>query len=356
MAGVIRGKRLGGFSICPRPFSVSGNMEVNSSQKGSIIGFFREKGFDDQSIDAMFKRCRRLDGLERDRASENWNYLNNIGIKERKLPSVIAKCPKILTLGLNEKLMPTVQCLATLGTKPSEVTLAITKFPHILSHSIEEKLCPLLAFFQALGIPEKQLGKVLLHNPRLISYSIETKLSHIVDFLTSLGLNKDAMIGKILVKNPFIMGYSVEKRLKPTTEFLMSIGLKELDLQKVAVNYPDVLCRDVEKALKPNFAFLKRCGFGDGQIAKLVTSYPPVLIKSIKNSLEPRIRFLVEVMCRSIDEVVDYPDFFKHGLKKRLELRQKLLKDRNINFSLSDMLECSQKRFIANFGLLEGLG
>ncbi|GFS37687.1 mitochondrial transcription termination factor family protein [Actinidia rufa] len=300
-------------------------MGFNNCHSSSIMWFFKDRGFDDKSIHVMLKKCKRLEGVQRERACENWDYLKSIGIQERKLPSIVVKCPKILTLHLDEKLIPMVQCLATLGTKPREVASAITKFPHILSHSVEEKLCPLLAFFQALEVPEKQLGKMLLLNPRIISYSIESKLSQIVDFLAILGLSKEGMIGKVLVKNPFIMGYSVDKRLRPTLEFLKSIGLSELDLQKSR----------------------------SGQIVALVTGYPPILIKSISNSLEPRIKFLVEVMGRRIEEVVDYPYFFRHGLRKRLELRQKILKQKSIHCSLSQMLECNQKKFLLKFGLIE---
>ncbi|CAI9780497.1 unnamed protein product [Fraxinus pennsylvanica] len=99
----------------------------------------------------MLKKCKRLEDVQREKASENWDYLKSIGIQERKLPAVVGKCPKILTLDLHEKLVPMVSCLATLGTKPKEVASSITKFPHILFHSVEEKLCPLLAFFEALG-------------------------------------------------------------------------------------------------------------------------------------------------------------------------------------------------------------
>ncbi|KAJ8753410.1 hypothetical protein K2173_019809 [Erythroxylum novogranatense] len=332
-----------------------GNMEMTTCQSGSsIMWFFRERGFDDKSIRDIMRRCKRLEGVERDRASENWNYLKSVGILERKLPSVVSKCPKILALGLNEKLIPMVECLTTLGKKPREVASAITKFPHILSHSVEEKLCPLLAFFQAVGVPENQLGKLILLNPRLISYSIDSKLTEVVDFLVGLGLTKDGMVGKVLVKHPFIMGYSVPKRLRPTSDFLKSAGLTELDLQTVVMSFPEILCRDVEKSLKANFSYLKRCGFGDRQIATLVTGYPPILFKSIKNSLEPRIQFLVEVMGKRIDEVVDFPHFFQHGLKKTLESRHKLLKQRNVACSLHEMLDCNQKKFLLKFGLLEG--
>nr|GEX97898.1 transcription termination factor MTERF6, chloroplastic/mitochondrial [Tanacetum cinerariifolium] len=319
-------------------------MDTSNTHNNNTLWFFKHKGFDDKNIQEIFKKCKRLEGVQKENLSENWDYLKKIGIHERKLPSIVTKCPRIMTLDVNEKLIPMVQCLATLGTKPNEVASAITKFPHILTHSVEEKLCPLLAFFESLGVSGAQLGKMLLHNPRIISYSIDVKLSGVVVFLAGIGLTKEGTIGKILVKNPSIMGYNVEKRLRPTTEFLLSLGVTKLDLQKVAINFPEVLCRDVDKILKPNCDYLKTRGFDSQQIATLVARYPPILIKSVKNSLEPRIRFLVEVMNRGLEEAADYPEFFQHGLKKRLERREKLLKQKNVTCSLSEMLDCNHKK------------
>ncbi|KAG8382069.1 hypothetical protein BUALT_Bualt05G0038200 [Buddleja alternifolia] len=331
--------------------SDKGDME-SSSHGSSLMWFFKDRGFDDKSIHEMSKKYKRLEDVNREKASENWDYLKSIGIHERKLPTVIGKCPKILTLDLHEKLVPMVQCLSSLETKPKEVASAITKFPHILLHSLEEKLCPLLAFFEALGAPEKQLGKMLLLNPRIISYSIESKLSQTVDFLASLGMSKDGMIGKVLVKHPYIMGYSVDKRLRPTSEFLKSLGLTGPQLQRVAINFPEVMSRDADKILRPNAMYLQSSGFDSRQIAALVAGYPPVLIKSVSNSVGPRIKFLKEVMGRRIEEIVEYPEFFKHGLKKRLELRHKFLKQKHVDCSLSEMLDCNQKKFMLKFGLM----
>ncbi|KAI3762933.1 hypothetical protein L1987_53375 [Smallanthus sonchifolius] len=329
----------------------SWHMDISNTHNNTLW-FFKHKGFDDNNIHEIFKKCKRLEGVQKENLSENWDYLKKIGIHERKLPSIVTKCPRIMTLDLNEKLIPMVQCLATLATKPHEVASAITKFPHILTHSVEEKLCPLLGFFESLGVSGTQLGKMLLHNPRIISYSIDSKLSGVVEFLAGIGLTKEGLIGKIFVKNPSIMGYNVEKRLRPTTEFLLSLGITKLDLQHVAINFPEVLCRDVDKVLKPNLDYLKTRGFDSRQIASIVARYPPILIKSVKNSLEPRIRFLVEVMDRRIEEAADYPEFFQHGLKKRVERREKLLKQKNISCSLSEMLECNHNKFLSRFDLV----
>ncbi|KAF3781863.1 hypothetical protein EJ110_NYTH35585 [Nymphaea thermarum] len=328
-------------------------MEINGGvQRQSILGFLKEKGFDEKCMGQMLQKCKHLEFTEAERAQENWKYFEDIGIPRRKLPALIRKCPKLLVLGLDERLKPTVECLKALSKKPKEVTSAILKFPYILSHSVEEKLCPLLAFFQALGIPEAEVGKLIMLNPRLISYSIELKLLPVVDFLTGLVSNKEGAVGRILVKNPYIMGYSIEKRLRPTADFLRSIGLKEEGLQRVAMTFPQVLCRDAEKTLRPNLEFLRTSGLGPSQIAKLVAGFPPVLVKSIKNSLEPRIRFLVHVMGRNVDELAEYPEFFQHGLKKRIEFRYRLMSyKQEENCSLVDIFECNQKKFALRFGL-----
>lgn len=325
-----------------------------SSNAGSLTQWLREKGFDEEAIGRMSRRCKNLHGLDAGEASGVWDYLLNVvKIERRKLRYVVTKCPKVLTLSVDDKLVPTVQCLTTLQAKPGEVAQAIVKFPQILFHSVEEKLCPLLAFFQTLGISEKQLAKLLMVNPRLISYSIEAKFSQTVDFLIGLGIDKEGMIGKIMAKEPYIMGYSVDKRLRPTAEFLKSaVGLEGSNLQRVIMSFPDILSRDVDKILRPNLAFLRSCGFSKDQVMALVAGYPPVLIKSVKHCLEPRMKFLVEEMGRDMGEVVDYPQFFRHGLKRSLEYRHKVLKQMNSRCSLSEMLDCNQKKFAMKFGLL----
>jgi mTERF domain-containing protein len=98
--------------------------------------------------------------------------------------------------------------------------------------------------------------------------------------------------------------------------------------------------------------FLQSAGFSKDQIMSLVAGYPLVLIKSITRCLEPRVKFLVEEMGRDKGEAVDYPQFFRHGLRKSLEYRHKILKKMNSSCSLSEMLDCNQKKFAMKFGLI----
>ncbi|GLJ11030.1 hypothetical protein SUGI_0140820 [Cryptomeria japonica] len=149
------------------------------------------------------------------------------------------------------------------------------------------------------------------------------------------------------------MGYSVEGRLKPTVGFLRKLGFNKEDLRGIAVHFPEEMCRDVEKALKPNMEFLMMSGFNNAQICRVISGFPLVLTKSIKSSLQPKISYLGE-MRRKIEEVAEYPDFFRYGLKKRIEFRDKQLKQKNIQCSLADILSCSQNNFFIKFGIQEG--
>ncbi|CAL9774446.1 unnamed protein product [Musa acuminata subsp. burmannicoides] len=78
-------------------------MERMTDQKHSIVEFFKEKGFDDESINRMMRRCNRLESTGRGRASESWDYLGSIGIQKRRLLYVVSKCPKILTMGFKSE-------------------------------------------------------------------------------------------------------------------------------------------------------------------------------------------------------------------------------------------------------------
>ncbi|RRT76029.1 hypothetical protein B296_00024301 [Ensete ventricosum] len=133
--------------------------------------------------------------------------------------------PKILTMGLNQKLVPTVLCGQPWDQSREKWPSAITKFPNIFSRSVEEKLCPLLAFFQMLGISEKQPGKMLLLNPRLISCSVETKLTQITDFLACIGLDKER-----LIEYPEFFRHGIKKSLehKPLTQKNVPCRLSEM--------------------------------------------------------------------------------------------------------------------------------
>ncbi|GLJ22712.1 hypothetical protein SUGI_0427860 [Cryptomeria japonica] len=65
-------------------------MAVCSIRNQNVVEFLKEKGLDDTSISKMITKCRRLEVANvEERAKPNWNYLQEIGIPSRKLPSIV---------------------------------------------------------------------------------------------------------------------------------------------------------------------------------------------------------------------------------------------------------------------------
>lgn len=185
--------------------------------------------------------------------------------------------------------------------------------------------------------------------PRLLSYSIEHKIWPAVHFLQSIGLTKED-IKRLLVAYPSVLGYNIETRLRPHVKFLQSIGIKDDELCKVVTLHPSLMGRKVDKCFKPVVEHLHSIGFTRQQVTTIVSRHPPVLIKSIQNSLQPKIDFLVNVMGRSLHEVVEYPAFFGSNLRKRIEPRHRRLGDQAQSCTLMTMLDCSGSKFNQRFG------
>ena len=107
-------------------------------------------------------RCPNLEVASAEgRLQENWNFLEErVGLTKRKLPTAVARCPKLLTVSLCGRLEPMILCLEGVGARRKDLIAMVNSFPHVLLHSVEEKLCPLLALLEALGVKSESLAKV----------------------------------------------------------------------------------------------------------------------------------------------------------------------------------------------------
>ncbi|KAG6499354.1 hypothetical protein ZIOFF_039120 [Zingiber officinale] len=144
----------------------------------------------------------------------HWIILRKNKIKEASL-----WCPKILTLSLNQKLVPSFQCLATFGSKPGEVASAITKFPGILSHRFEQKLSS-ASFLPSFRHFREATG-------------VEKRLWPTTEFL------KD-----------------VDRVLRPNLAFLKWCGFHNKQIANLVAGYPPALIKSVSKSLEPKMRFL----------------------------------------------------------------------------------------------------
>lgn len=85
----------------------------------------------------------------------------------------------------------------------------------------------------------------------------------------------------------------------------------------------------------------------------MVRRFSPLLGYSIDEVLRPKLEFLVNTMGRPVTEVVDYPRYFSYSLEKRIKPRYWVVKSRNIDVTLKEMLGKNDDEF-ADVYLVDG--
>lgn len=90
-------------------------------------------------------------------------------------------------------------------------------------------------------------------------------------------------------------------------------------------------------------------GLSKRDIAFVVRRFSPLLGYSIDEVFKPKIEFLLNTMEKSLRDVVDYPRYFRYSLEKKIKPRYWVLKGRNIECSLQDMLGKNDEEFAAEY-------
>ena len=101
--------------------------------------------------------------------------------------------------------------------------------------------------------------------------------------------------------------------------------------------------------------YLMKSGLTERNVATMIVQFSPLIGYSIEEVLRPKLDFLVNTMGKSVKEVVYYPRYFSYSMDKKIKPRYFLLRSRNINCSLKDMLAKNDDEFATEYLGLEKL-
>lgn len=90
-------------------------------------------------------------------------------------------------------------------------------------------------------------------------------------------------------------------------------------------------------------------GLSERDVTFMIRRFSPLLGYSIEEVLRPKLDFLVNTMEKPITEVVEYPRYFSYSLEKKIKPRFWIIKARNVECSLKDMLGKNDEEFAADF-------
>ncbi|KAK4402503.1 Transcription termination factor MTEF1, chloroplastic [Sesamum angolense] len=240
-----------------------------------------------------------------------------IGAKDNDLGKMLVKYPWILSPSILENFEKVLDFFDEEKVPKISSSRAIKAWPHILGCSVN-KLKVMVERFGEIGITNKKLGHVIATSPQLLLRKPQ-EFVQVVIFFKGLGLDEEA-ISRTLGRCPEIFAASMDKTLEKKLEFLSNVGIPKSHLPRVIRKYPELFVCDVDRALLPRMRYLMRIGLSKKDIG------------------------LMPVRC-----VVDYPRYFSYSLEKKIKPRYWVLKGRNVEFSLKEMLGKNDEEFAAEY-------
>ncbi|ERN12533.1 transcription termination factor MTERF2, chloroplastic [Amborella trichopoda] len=309
-------------------------------------------------------------------------FLKLIGVSEGSIRSVFLSFPPIILYDIEREMKPRMRNLEKLGFDNKDIGKMIRKYPWILSSSIQANYSKILAFFSTekvpklyvdgaikswphilgcsinrmkllveqfgeMGVTNDNLGRVIASCPQLLLQKPQNFVM-VVSFLEELGFNCES-VGKILSRCPEIFAASIEGTLKKKIDFLIALGISHDHLPRIIRKYPELLVCDIHKALQPRMKYLMKVGLTKREVASMIHRFSPLLGYSIEKVLRPKLEFLVYTMHKPVRDVVDYPRYFSYSLEKKIKPRFWVLKGRNVQCSLKEMLGKNDEDFASDF-------
>ncbi|KAI7743855.1 hypothetical protein M8C21_025915 [Ambrosia artemisiifolia] len=310
------------------------------------------------------------------------DFLLSVGVPNPCIRNVLLLYPPLLFYDVIKDIHPTRQLFKKVYREDKEFGKMLLKYPWILSTSIQKNYEEILGFFYAnkvaevnichairswplllgcsvarlklmidqlhvIGVTENMLNKVVATSPQLLMQKPQD-FFQVVSYLKGLGLEEEN-IGRVLGRCPEIFMANIDKTLKKKVEFLSELGVSKKHLPRVIRKYPEFFVCDVNNSLQPRMAYLLKIGLSKREIAFMVGRFSPLLGYSIEEVLRPKYEFLANTMQKPLEEVVEYPRYFSYSLEKKIKPRFWVIKGRNCECSLKDMLGKNDEEFAADY-------
>ncbi|KAK4427019.1 Transcription termination factor MT, chloroplastic [Sesamum alatum] len=285
-------------------------------------------------------------------------FLENIGVPKGCVRNILLLYPPVLSYDIEKDIKPRLRSYEKIGAKDNDLGKMLVKYPWILSASILENFEKVIDFFDEEKVPKISSSRAIKNWPHILGCSVN-KLKLIVEQFSEIGIT-NKKLGHVIATSPQLLlrkpqefvqffAASIDKTLEKKLEFLSNVGIPKTHLPRVIRKYPELFVCDVDRALLPRMRYLMRIGLSKKDIGSMVCRFSPILGYSIEEVFRPKLEFLVYTMKRPVRDVVDYPRYFSYSLEKKIKPRYWVLKGRNVEFTLKEMLGKNDEEFAAEY-------
>ncbi|CAN6183294.1 unnamed protein product [Urochloa humidicola] len=268
------------------------------------------------------------------------------GIEQEYISRMLLKYPWILSTGVIENYRQILLFFKRKKISTTALGIAAKSWPHILGCSMK-RMNSILELFDDLGISKKMVVPVITSSPQLLLRKPNDFLQTVL-FFREMGFDKET-VGKILCRSPEVFASNVESTLKKKINFLVDFGVSKHHLPRIIRKYPEILLLDINHTLLPRMNYLLEVGFSKKDVCSMIYRFSPILGYSIELVMKPKLAFLLRMMKKPLKVIVEYPRYFSYSLEGKIKPRFLVLKNRNIDCSLTDMLAKNDELFAEEY-------
>ncbi|CAL5072845.1 unnamed protein product [Urochloa decumbens] len=275
------------------------------------------------------------------------------GIEREYIGRMLLKYPWILSTCVIENYKQILLFFKRKKITGTALGIATKSWPHILGCSTK-RMNSILELFNDLGISKKMVVPVITSSPQLLLRKSYDFLQTVI-FFREMGFDKET-VGKILCRSPEVFASNVESTLKKKINFLIDFGVSEHHLPRIIKKYPEIFLLDINRTLLPRMNYLLEVGLSKKDVCSMIYRFSPILGYSIELVMKPKLVFLLRTMKKPLKAIVEYPRYFSYSLEGKIKPRFLVLKNRNIDCSLTDMLAKNDELFAEEYlgtGLLQ---
>ncbi|KAG9441124.1 hypothetical protein H6P81_016978 [Aristolochia fimbriata] len=210
-------------------------------------------------------------------------FLQGFGLSGSELGLMVSKNPKLLTVGLSEKLVPCIEVLRSLLANDNKAIVQVLKACKWITYKDPRiRLLPNITFLKSCGIVGSQLTMLLKRQPVLFAMS-KSKLDELVNKVLKMGV---PVSSRMFVYALYTLSCISPETLQQKFELLQSYGYSDEDLRYVFQVAPSVLRTSEKKLVSALDFFTKVVGIEHSHLVKC----PSYLMHGLEKRTIPRYK------------------------------------------------------------------
>lgn len=263
----------------------------------------------------------------------NLNVLLEFGFTTKETKRIVRKNPKIL-MADNWALRKGIESYQSqFHASPEAARTMILRDSSCILGGVKGPKAPLDKFMFGVGFSEEHVRSMQSKHPRLLSYSLGKMVKPRFQRYLEVGLSSDEAV-QMFSKEPSMFGKSFANNIGPKIDwFERKVGIdRQTILHEWLVKKPSCIQSQLSVYQK-KYETLRQAGFSKEDMVKLMQREARFMNRNIDDLLD-KLRFMQDILYKSIDDMVEYPECFDASYDKKLTSRTAYMMHQNQDYQL----------------------